>query len=118
MAESIKELYDKIPSFHCIEGCVECCDNMIQFAPEEIKRLPEIHWVERQCPFLCEKGCSVYENRGFICRIYGSSELLPCPHGCKPEKPLTETETRAMFAEFVRLKTKQEEEEKNSSGSN
>jgi len=111
MADCIKDFYDKIPSFKCIEGCTECCDNMIQFAPEELKRLPKHEWKERQCPFLTEKGCSVYENRGFICRIYGSSELLPCPHGCKPEKPLTEEETRKMFAEFVRIKKEQEDSE-------
>lgn len=105
----IQKLYKQIPSFECIEGCVECCDNQIQFSPEEKARLPEAEWPGSWCPYLKEGRCSVYKYRGFICRIYGSSELFPCPHGCGPEKPLTVEETRRLFKEYVRIKDAQEE---------
>ena len=108
----IQEMYLKIPAFKCKEGCYECCDNMIQFAKEERARMPKADWNESLCPYLCDtdkgKCCGIYENRGFICRIYGSSELFPCPHGFAPEKPLSEEETRKLFAEYVKIKDEQE----------
>jgi hypothetical protein len=104
----IQELYDKIPSFTCREGCYDCCDNQIQFAPEEEARVGGFNYTERLCPHVKEGRCSVHQNRAFICRIYGSSEIMPCPHGYGPEKPLTAEETRALFREYVRIKTEQE----------
>ena len=109
----IQKLYEKIPSFTCKEDCMECCDNQIQFAPEELARMPKVDWPDSWCPHLKNNRCSIYECRGFICRIYGSSELFPCPHGYGPEKPLTEAETRALFKEYVRIKTEQENEIQN-----
>lgn len=106
---AIQKLYDKIPSFRCKEGCVACCDNHIQFAPEEEKRAGGFEYTERMCPHIKDGGCSVYENRAFICRIYGASEIMPCPYGCKPENPLTEEETRALLREYLALKKEQED---------
>lgn len=108
----IQKLYEKIPSFTCKEDCMECCDNQIQFAPEELERMPKVDWPDSWCPHLKNNRCSIYQCRGFICRIYGSSELFPCPHGYGPEKPLTAEETRALFREYVRIKTEQENSEK------
>ena len=104
----IQKLYDKIPSFSCKKGCVDCCDNYIQFAPEEEERAGGFPYTERMCPHIKDGGCSVYPDRAFICRIYGASEIMPCPHGYAPEKPLTETETRALLREYLALKKEQE----------
>lgn len=28
--------------------------------------------------------CTVYEERPLVCRGYGATEAMPCPHGCEP----------------------------------
>lgn len=115
----IQKLYDKIPSFRCKEGCVRCCDNWIQYAPEEAERCGGFDYVERECPKLDgEKRCTVYPDRPFICRIFASSEIMPCPYGYGPEHPLNREETMALLREYLRLRKEQEEEyaEKQSEG--
>lgn len=108
----IQKLYEKIPPFRCKDGCVRCCDNWIQFAPEEAERCGGFDFVERTCPKLDkEKRCTVYENRPFICRLFASSEILPCPYGYGPEHPLSEEETRALLREYLRLRKEQEDAE-------
>lgn len=100
----IQKLYDQIPSFKCIEGCYECCDNQIQYAEEEAERVGGFDYKgSRLCPHIKDGGCSVYENRAFICRIYGASEMMPCPHGCRPEKYLSEEETRQLVKKYIEL---------------
>jgi Fe-S-cluster containining protein len=38
------------------------------------------------CPQLSRtKRCKVYAARPLICRIWGLTELLKCPHGCVPD---------------------------------
>lgn len=107
----IQELYDKIPSFPCKPGCIECCDNQIQFAPEEGTRCGGFPFESRWCPYVSEeKGCTVYPDRPFLCRLYASSEILPCPYGCKPEKPLTKEETYDLLRQYLALKAEQEAE--------
>jgi len=113
MAEKtpIQKLYDRIPSFKCIEGCYDCCDNRVQFAPEEEERIGKIDYTECSeslCPYVKDGCCSVHENRGLICRLFGSSEMMPCPHGCKPEKLLTEEETKEIVHEYLRLSKAQQ----------
>lgn len=42
--------------------------------------------VELSCPHLGEGGCEVYEERPLICRLFGTTPMLLCPHGRHPEK--------------------------------
>ena len=105
----IQKLYEKIPSFHCKEGCTRCCENWIQCAPEEALRCGGFECVSDRCPKLKEhEGCTVYEDRPFLCRLFASSESMPCPYGYGPEKPLTKEETTALLREYLRLKKEQE----------
>lgn len=107
----IQKLYDKIPSSHCKEGCTRCCDNWIQAAPEEIARCGGFDFSDRrECPKLeKDKGCTVYHDRPFLCRIFASSESLPCPYGYGPETPLTKEETTELLKEYLHLRKEQEE---------
>ena len=105
----IQKLYDRIPAFHCKEGCTRCCDNWIQAAPEEELRCGGFEFTGEVCPKLCETGCTVYENRPLICRLFASSESMPCPYGYGPETPLTKEETREILREYLRIKKEQEE---------
>jgi Fe-S-cluster containining protein len=39
-----------------------------------------------RCPALSDAGrCTVYDDRPFVCRIYGVTEMLACPYGCEPD---------------------------------
>ena len=106
----IQLLYDKIPSFRCKEGCVRCCDNWIQFAPEEELRCDGFDFTGEICPKLGNAGCTVYENRPLICRLFASSELMPCPYGYGPKTPLSEEETKSILKEYLKLRKEQEEQ--------
>ncbi len=115
--EIFKDLETRIREFkcvsgiRCVEGCTECCKDKpvyaspLEFLPAAFELLSgrdrEI-WIERvfsapllgPCVFLKDKalerrGCSIYEKRGLICRLFGFSYgkdkegnpiLLACRH--------------------------------------
>ena len=106
----IQELYERIPTFPCKEGCTRCCDNWVQFAPEEEARCGGFAFDGPLCPKLKNgKGCTVYEDRPLICRLFASSVLMPCPYGYGPKEPLSEEETHAILKEYLKMKREQEE---------
>lgn len=38
---------------------------------------------EGQCPVLSADGrCTQYADRPMICRLWGATPDMPCPHGC------------------------------------
>ena len=102
----IQEIYEMIPKSKCKEGCADCCNDMIQVAPEENKRMGGYEWLGK-CNFLKDNRCSIYDNRAFICRLYGTSEILRCEN-CIPERYLTESETKKLVSEYVKIKNQQE----------
>jgi Fe-S-cluster containining protein len=75
---------------------------MIQVAPEEDNRMGGYHW-EGKCVLLIDNKCSVYEKRAFICRLFGSSEIMKCPD-CTPERYLSKSETTELIKKYVSLK--------------
>jgi len=115
----------EIPTFQCKEGCHDCC-GMVPFSKDEWQRIslkaaelgvipreilsstddtifvPDIK-LEETCPFMENDGCSIYENRPFMCRLFGATEVshLICPRGCKPETPLTESQTDVLMEERI-----------------
>ena len=56
-----------------------------------------------KCELLIDGKCSVYEDRAFICRLFGTSETMQCEH-CVPERYLTASETQELVKEYLRLK--------------
>jgi Fe-S-cluster containining protein len=75
---------------------------MIQVATEEEVRMGGYRW-DGKCVLLIDNKCSVYENRAFICRLFGSSESMKCPD-CTPERYLSESDTAELIRKYVRLK--------------
>lgn len=80
-----------IPTFDCIPGCQDCC-GPVTASPEEIARLPVKSEADHSraladlnCPYLGERGCEVYAERPLICRLFGTTPRLACPHGKLPE---------------------------------
>ena len=42
---------------------------------------------EYNCVHLGPQGCTVYDQRPLICRLFGTTPGLPCPRGQGPEVP-------------------------------
>ncbi|MAB97391.1 MAG: zinc/iron-chelating domain-containing protein [Pseudomonadaceae bacterium] len=93
-SRKIDYLRRQIPSFACIPGCHDCC-GPVTASSEEMSRLPhksdaehEAALEELNCVHLGPNGCQVYDQRPLICRLFGSTPNLPCPHGRGPEVPI------------------------------
>jgi hypothetical protein len=88
--DQIRFLRSQIPSFDCVPGCHDCCGPVLT-SSEEMSRLPRKSSSQRtaalasyRCPHLSEQGCTVYAERPLICRLFGTTPRLPCPHGRRP----------------------------------
>ena len=87
----ILRLREQIPSFECVEGCHDCC-GPVTTSSEEMFRLPVKTDAEHtealddySCVHLGPNGCTVYEERPLICRLFGTTPKMPCPNGRRPE---------------------------------
>jgi hypothetical protein len=90
-SEKLRLLRQRIPVFECVQGCHDCC-GPVTASSEEMSRLPvksdaehDAALADWNCPHLGECGCRVYTERPLICRLFGTTERLPCPHGKRPE---------------------------------
>lgn len=97
MDKRLQEIYDEIPSVNCTGQCFQSCSFIGTFPAEKRNlrnggiRLPQME--EAPCVHLDFAGrCSIYDYRPVICRLYGVSEDLACPFGCKPDRALTKPE--------------------------
>lgn len=116
----IKKLTDQIPAFDCIPGCTACCGPVPWSAPE-FNSLPAgieppyvIQVVDNtvtpvassaclDCPFSLDGNCQVYEDRPFMCRLYGTVENLPCAYGKRPKRMLTSAQGQSLLERYHRL---------------
>lgn len=88
---TIDALRRRIPAFACVPGCHDCC-GPVTASSTEMARLPrrsatvrEASLAELSCPHLGEQGCTVYQERPLICRLFGTTPRLPCPNGAGPD---------------------------------
>ena len=93
-SHKIRFLRQQIPSFECVPGCHDCC-GPVTTSSEEMARLPRKTAAEQaaamdelNCVHLGPNGCTVYEERPLICRLFGTTPNLPCPRGQGPETPI------------------------------
>lgn len=80
-----------IPAFDCLPGCHDCC-GPVTTSTEEMARLPvksvaehDAALADLSCPYLGIDGCEVYAERPLICRVFGTTPKLACPHGRRPD---------------------------------
>lgn len=108
----IQTLYSQIPDARCKGLCQASC-GPIGMAPYEARRVLSgaqhrripVELTEMgdsiglltdgdmTCPVLGEHGeCRLYRERPLICRLWGVVESMPCPHGCRPDRTLSDEE--------------------------
>jgi hypothetical protein len=117
----LKDIYKKIPDIECLGLCHQSC-TIVPAAKIEIKRakdrmggknpfnpttaLKSLQAGENKipsCAALKDNRCSIYTARPAICRLYGVSEGLDCPFGCKPKKTITKQEAYDIIRETEAL---------------
>lgn len=93
-SHKIRFLREQIPTFECVPGCHDCC-GPVTTSSEEMARLPRKSAAEQQaamdelnCVHLGPHGCTVYEERPLICRLFGTTPRMPCPHGRAPAESI------------------------------
>ena len=102
---AILAAYAKIPQVNCQRKCQEAC-GPIMMSKSEQRRIEnhvgrKVNFLNMEtltCPLLTPSGaCGIYEQRPAICRMYGAVKMLACPHGCEPERWLTNEEAREIL---------------------
>lgn len=90
-----EKVYAAVPDANCKGLCHEACGviTMSEFEFDRITartgREPAAKDGTLTCPLLTEdRKCSVYDIRPLMCRLYGSTEKMPCPFGCVPSGPV------------------------------
>lgn len=109
---SLADVYARIPEVRCKGLCEESC-GPIAMSAEEDRRLQErgvtvpsmlegVAAIDRGeeywCPALRNGRCTVYDDRPAICRLWGATTSLPCPHGCTPDHALSQQESFELLA--------------------
>lgn len=119
MTDTLDAVYEQIPDVSCKGLCHDQC-TVVPVSPAESDRaaaagvrLPLLdprdarRWLEAgeapPCPALSAFGrCRVYDARPTVCRLYGATEGLRCPHGCEPANGLLPAEQASvLFAESL-----------------
>ncbi len=103
---ALQDLYDQVPAIpgcqgKCWVSCgpVEMSDRERQRARQAGYRITDARDATRQidtywCEALTSEGrCAIYDLRPLVCRLWGTTEGMPCPHGCQPERWLTDDQS-------------------------
>jgi len=121
----LNEIYDSLPSVECKGLCWTTCSfinitpveemNIEQATgkPVETILVPMLHGhgvtpmikptEGDQCPYLQLRRCSIYAQRPLICRVFGAAEGLPCRHGCKPNRVISDQDVNKILKQIVKL---------------
>lgn len=105
---AIYRLIPEIPD--CDGGCVESCGPIAMFDGEwarvkrAARRTPVMAKGQMTCPLLSPTGrCTVYSVRPYICRLWGTTPELACPHGCMPQRWLGRREAQEIYAKIAAI---------------
>ena len=110
---NIERIYARVPNANCRGLCHVSCAPIAVLTNEPIvaKTPPTSkHTIDNLtflvspefdsvvCPHLTtDKRCAEYDSRPIICRLYGTTPILACPHGCSPDRWLSEKESRSLI---------------------
>ena len=95
----LDQLYAQVPSVACDGRCAPlCCRRPVEQSGREYQRAPIGTEGDGPCPHLAGDRCGVYEARPMLCRLWGTTETMPCPYGCTTDRPpLTPEQEFALF---------------------
>jgi len=107
---TLGQIYSQVPSFLCKAGCHDCCGPTV-WAKDEYTNITS--WLKKHnrkelmatgidCPYLNDKGCSIYKVRPILCRLFGSVDnpIMLCPHGRRPAKLITDKKAERLLKEL------------------
>lgn len=102
--KAVRDIWAKVPRIECKGLCANSC-GPIPCSSVERKLVEEragkkLRTEGMTCNMLKNGRCTVYSVRPLICRIWGVSPRLKCPHGCEPEREVTDAEMMALFKEI------------------
>ena len=114
-ASPLDAIYSRIPRLRCKGLCRESCGPIPISEPEAKAIIPITpkHAMTNDfgftilfdpksgnCPHLTAAGrCAIYASRPLICRLWGTVKAMRCPHGCKPDRWVTDEEARGLLKE-------------------
>lgn len=99
--EVIEEIYRSLPRLDCKGLCHDSCGPVVATLAEEDRmhakgiRPPHPRFDLACSKLSADKRCTIYEDRPLVCRLYGmvtEHDVMSCPYGCVPERPLTVAE--------------------------
>jgi hypothetical protein len=103
--EELDRLYATLPAVRCKRLCGESCGPMILTDLEARRLQVATHRKPRCLPMITtpadvrcvylnaeQTKCTAYAVRPLICRIWGTVKRLSCPHGCVPDRWLSDRE--------------------------
>lgn len=100
---------NELPTMRCKGRCQDQC-SIVPMTAAEVTRLQDACgrtfdvWPCKDrftitppgsmtCPALGTDGrCTGYEGRPILCRMWGMTKCMRCPHGCEPSRWLTDQE--------------------------
>jgi Fe-S-cluster containining protein len=108
---SLQRIYERLPHLACKGLCTDSCGPIEMSTRERVRieqkagRAVEYVPASGACSMLDAHGrCSVYELRPMICRLWGMTEAMRCPHGCVPEGGFVDQRrAKALYDEVDRV---------------
>lgn len=108
--KELREIWDRVPKIECKGLCSDSCGPIgcssleRKLVEDRSGRKLEAKGRRMDCAMLTANGrCSVYSIRPLICRIWGVVRAMRCPHGCLPERWMSDRESILLLADAARL---------------
>lgn len=109
--KELQRIYDSLPEIKCKRKCQEACGpiGMSLVEAANITRNSGRHELPTVteaavCSALTPEGrCGLYSTRPLLCRVYGLSKALRCPHGCRPKRWIGHEEAKRLFGRMNEL---------------
>lgn len=98
----IRALWEQVPVLKCLLGCHDCCGPVPWTKAEWEQVKDKCLYDSLDCPYIKSGGCAIYQDRPFLCRLFGAVERgrMKCPHGCGPEEPLSEAQAHELMEQY------------------
>jgi len=104
--EILNSLRGRIPEMECIPGCTDCCGHTpwSKFEWELLtdEQRDSFDFFSFKCSFCKDGGCSIYNDRKLICRMFGVMEGQPCPRGVRPQQILDKETANSIGRMYVK----------------